>query len=182
MPTTPTDNTKLPEPRVSYWTKHLDYALTHTQTSSQRIYLMNSAILVLLFTLSLMGCAGADKDIIAKQREGISYPVSYQTAFQATVFALTKKGIAINAIDKENGLITTLPQQIREEKYVYQIAVRLVSSSETTISVMCNWAVSPGVDVAFIGIPSAIARSKSKNLEIEMADDIRKEIARMQAK
>lgn len=138
--------------------------------------------LALLITLSLMGCAGANKDIIAKQREGISYPVPYQTAFQATLFALTKKGIAINTIDKENGLITTLPQQTREEKYVYQIAIRPVGSSETTISVVCNWAVSPGVDVAFIGIPSAIARSKSKKLEIEMADDIRKELAMVQTK
>ena len=138
--------------------------------------------LALLITLSLMGCAGANKDIIAKQREGISYPVPYQTALQTTLFALTKKGIAINTIDKENGFITTLPQQTREEKYVYQIAIRPVGPSETTISVMCNWTVSPGVDIAFIGIPSAIARSKSKDLEIELADDIQKEMARVQAK
>lgn len=120
----------------------------------------------LLITLSLMGCAGTNKDIIAKQREGISYPVPYQTALQITLFALTKKGIAINTIDKENGFITTLPQQTREEKYVYQIAIRPVGPSETTISVMCNWTVSPGVDIAFIGIPSAIARSKSKDLGV----------------
>ena len=138
--------------------------------------------LALLITLSLMGCAGANKEIIAMQREGISYAVPYQTALQTTLFVLTKKGIAINTIDKENGFITTLPQQTREEKYVYQIAIRPVSPSETTISVMCNWNVSPGVDIAFIGIPSAIARSKSKNLEIELADDIRKEMAKVQAK
>jgi hypothetical protein len=139
------------------------------------------SIFALLITLSLMGCAGANKDIIAKQREGINYPVPYQTAVQTTLFVLTKKGIAINTIDKETGFITTLPQQTREEKYVYQIAIRPVGPSETIISVMCNWTVSPGVDIAFIGIPSAIARSKSNNLEIELADAIRKEMVRLQA-
>lgn len=129
--------------------------------------------------VSLMSCAGVNNEIVTKQREGISYPVPYQTALQITLFTLTKKGIAINTIDRENGLITTLPQQIREEKYVYQIVLRPVGSSETAIVVMCNWTVAPGLDIAFAGIPSAIAKSKSRNLEIEMAGEIQKEMEKI---
>jgi preprotein translocase subunit YajC len=134
--------------------------------------------LALVTVLSLMGCTGPNKEIITKQREGRSYPVPYSTAFQTVIFTLTKKGIAIDTIDKENGFITTRPQQTREEKYVYQIAVRPVGTSETLISVMCNWSVSPGIDVAYAGIPSTIAKSKSGDLEIELADDIQKEMAK----
>jgi len=136
------------------------------------------APLALIAVLSLMGCAGANKEIITKQREGMSYPVPYSTAFQTVIFTLIKKGISIDTIDKENGFITTRPQQIREEKYVYQIALRPVGTSETLISVMCNWSVSPGIDFRFVGIPSAIAKSKSKDLEVELADDIQKEMAK----
>jgi hypothetical protein len=92
------------------------------------------------------------------------------------MFTLTKKGITIHKIDKENGLISTLPRQIREEKYVYQIAIRPINEANTAIAVICTWSVSPGVDIAFSGIPSAVARSKSKKLEIELADEIGKEI------
>lgn len=134
--------------------------------------------LALVAVLSLMGCAGANKEIITKQREGLSYQVPYSTAFQIVIFTLTKKGIAIDTIDKENGFITTRPRQIREEKYVYQIALRPVATSETLISVMCNWSVSSGIDIRFVGIPSAIAKSKSGDLEIELADDIQKEMAK----
>jgi len=126
--------------------------------------------------LSLCGCAGVNKHIMAKQGTGINYPVPYQMALQSTLSALTKKGITINTIDKGNGLITTSSQQIREENYVYQIVIRPVGPSETAISVRCNWSVSPRVDEMFLGMPSGIARSKSKDLEKELADDIRKEM------
>ena len=137
---------------------------------------------VILVAIVLTNCAGANKDVIAKQREGVGYQVPYQTALQTTLFTLTKKGIAINFIDRENGFITTLPQQIREERYFYQIAIRPIGPSETIITVVCNWSVTPGIDIAFIGLPSAVARSKSSDLEIELAEDIRKEIAKVQTK
>lgn len=140
------------------------------------------SVFALLLTMVLMGCAGANKDVTAKHREGFGYPVSFQSALQTTLYTLTKKGIAVGTIDKENGFITTLPFQIREERYVYQIAIRPVGPSETTISVMCEWSVTAGLDIAFWGIPSAVARSKSNDLEIELADDIRKEIGKVQAK
>ncbi len=34
--------------RIEYWTKRLDHTLTHTQTSSQLIYLVDGAVLALL--------------------------------------------------------------------------------------------------------------------------------------
>jgi len=92
------------------------------------------------------------------------------------MFTLTKKGIAVHQVDKENGFIRTLPRQIREEKYVYQIAIRPIDEANTAIAVICTWSVSPGVDIAFSGIPSAVAKSKSKKLEIELADEIGKEV------
>ena len=58
MSTTPADNTKLTELRVSYWTKRLDHTLTHTQTSSQLIYLVDGAVLALLyFSLQTFGAS-----------------------------------------------------------------------------------------------------------------------------
>jgi hypothetical protein len=137
------------------------------------------AALALAAVLSLMGCAGANKDAITMEREGMRYQVPYSTAFQTVIFTMTKKGIAIETMDRENGFINSRPQQTREEKYVYQIAVRPVGTSETMISVMCNWSVSSGIDIAFVGIPSAIAKSKSRDLEIELADDIQKEMAKV---
>ena len=136
----------------------------------------------ILFAVAILvcSCASGDKEVIKKQREGLIYPVSYQKAFQCAMFTLTKKGITIRQIDKENGLITTLPHQIREEKYVYQIAIRPVDEAKTAISVICTWGVSSGIDVAYAGIPSAVARSKSKKLEIELADEIGKEIMKPQ--
>ncbi len=35
--------------RVDYWTKRLDHTLTHTQTASQLIYLIDGAVLALLY-------------------------------------------------------------------------------------------------------------------------------------
>lgn len=138
-------------------------------------------VLIILSSATLVSaCGGINKDVITKQREGLIYQVSYQKALQCVIFTLTKRGIVIDKIDKENGFITTLPRQIREEKYIYQIAIRPIDTTRTSISVICNWSISPGADVTFYGIPSAVARSKSKKLEIELAEDINKEIMKVQ--
>ncbi|MCX8118378.1 MAG: hypothetical protein N3G78_10640, partial [Desulfobacterota bacterium] len=55
-----------------------------------------------------------------------------------------------------------------------------IGMSKTAISVICTWSVPPGIDINYAGIPSAVARSKSKKLEIELADDIHKEIMEVQ--
>lgn len=40
---------ELTKMRVEYWSKRLDHTLTHTQTSSQLIYLIDGAVLALLY-------------------------------------------------------------------------------------------------------------------------------------
>jgi len=100
-------------------------------------------IVMTFFTLAL-ACRGPSQDVItkqdtfSKQREGLIYQVSYPKAFQIVIFTLTKKGIAIDNIDEKNGFITTRPQQIRAERYVFQIAIRPNGISKTTISVICT--------------------------------------------
>jgi hypothetical protein len=42
--------------RIEYWTKRLDHTLTHTQTSSRLIYLVDGAVLALLaFVINTLG-------------------------------------------------------------------------------------------------------------------------------
>lgn len=141
---------------------------------------VSCTVIFLSFATLVFSCGGPTKEVITKQREGLIYPVSYQKALQSVIFTLTKKGIAIDKIDEKNGFITTLPQQIRAERYVFQIAIRPIGMSKTAISVICTWSVPPGIDINYAGIPSAVARSKSKKLEIELADDIHKEIMEVQ--
>ncbi len=43
------DNAKLLELRANYWLKRLDHTLTHTQSSSRLIYLVDGAVLALLY-------------------------------------------------------------------------------------------------------------------------------------
>jgi len=138
------------------------------------------AVIFLSFATLASSCGGPSKEVITKQREGLVYQVSYQKAFQCVIFTLTKKGIGIDKIDEKKGFIITLPQQIREERYIYQIAIRPIEMTKTAVSVICIWSITPGVDVYFYGIPSAVAKSKSKKLEIELADDIHKEIMEVQ--
>jgi len=137
-------------------------------------------VIVFALVTLILSCGGPSKEVITKQREGLAYQVSYQKAFQCVIFTLTQKGIAIDKIDETKGFIITLPRQIREEKYIYQIAIRPVETTKTAISIICIWSITPGADVAFYGIPSAVAKSKSKKLEIELADDIQKEIMKVQ--
>lgn len=136
-------------------------------------------LFVFLFSAILLSaCSGPSKEVIQKQREGVTYEVSYKKALQSVLFTLTKNGIAVDKIDKENGFISTLPRQIREEKYLYTIAIRPIDARKTAISVICSWRISPGTDVVFSGIPSAVAKSKSKKLEMNLAEDIGKELAK----
>jgi len=145
------------------------------------------AFIVMTFFTLVLACRGPSQDVItkqdafSKQREGLIYQVSYQKAFQCVIFTLTKKGIAIDKIDEKKGFITTLPQQVRAEKYAFQIAIRTISVSETAISVICTWSVPSGIDIKYAFLPSTVARSKSKKLEIELAEDISKEITKEEA-
>jgi len=142
---------------------------------------MRCAFILMIFGTLVLACGGPGRDVISKQREGLVYQVSYQKAFQSVVFTLTKKGIAIDKIDEKNGLITTLPRQIRLERYVFQIAIRPIDTSNTAISVICMWSVPEGLDIKYAGLPSTTARSKSKKLEIELAEDISKEVMKEEA-
>jgi len=138
------------------------------------------AVILFLFATMILACSGINKDVIKKQREGVIYQISYPKAFQCAMVALTQKGIIIDKIDREIGFITSRPRQIREERYVYQIIIRPIEKTITSISVICNWSISPGLDIAFAGIPSAIAKSTSQKLEIELAQGISEEIMKIQ--
>lgn len=148
---------------------------------------VSCAVVFLSFVTLVFSCRGPSQDVItkqddfSKQREGLIYQVSYQKAFQCVIFTLTKKGIAIENIDEKNGFINTRPQQIRAERYVFQIAIRPIGISKTTISVICTWSVPPGIDINYAFLPSAVARSKSKKLEIELAKDIYNEMMKVEA-
>jgi len=148
---------------------------------------VSCAVIFLSFVTLVFSCRGPSQDVItkqdafSKQREGLIYQVSYQKAFQCVIFTLTKKGIAIDNIDEKNGFINTRPQQIRAERYVFQIAIRPSGISKTTISVICTWSVPPGIDINYAFLPSAVARSKSKKLEIELAEDIYNEMMKVEA-
>ena len=134
-------------------------------------------LVMFLFSATLVtACSGIDKEVRKKQREGVIYQVPYQKAFQCVISTILKKGISIHKIDKENGFITTLPRQIRAEHYSYNIVIRYIDKRNTAISVICKWEISPGADIAFYGIPVAVAKFKIKKLEIELADAIREEI------
>ena len=134
-------------------------------------------VVLFLFSATLVtACSGISKDVIKKQREGVIYQVSYQKAFQCVISTILKKGISVHKIDKENGFITTLPRQIRAEHYSYNIVIKYIGKRNTAISVICKWEISPGADIAYYGIPVAVAKSKSKKLEIELAEAIREEI------
>jgi len=148
---------------------------------------VSCAVIFWSFVTLVFSCRGPSQDVItkqdafSKQREGLIYQVSYQKAFQCVIFTLTKKGIAIDNIDEKNGFINTRPQQIRAERYVFQIAIRPSGISKTTISVICTWSVPPGIDIKYAFLPSAVARSKSKKLETELAEDIYNEMMKVEA-
>jgi hypothetical protein len=95
------------------------------------------AVIFLSFVTFLLSCGGPTREVITKQREGLVYQVSYEKAFQCVIFTLTKKGIAIDKIDEKKGFIITLPRQIREERYIYQIAIRPIEITKTAVSVIC---------------------------------------------
>ena len=56
------------------------------------------------------------------------------------------------------------------------IIIRPVDKTTTAISVICSRSISPGADINFYGIPVVVAKSKSKKLEIELAEAIREEM------
>ena len=51
-----TEDKELRQLRAEYWTKRLDHTLTHTQTSSRLIYLIDGAVLALVyFSIQTLG-------------------------------------------------------------------------------------------------------------------------------